>query len=122
MMSAAGPFDLRKAAEILAVWAGKQPIQTVYVYGSRARGDYRPDSDLDVAYDFLSGADITHEAIEEWTSQNETDFAGLKEALGVRLQFLDHNDEAMLQRIRLAAKTPLLTVRKVVCVYLPPKA
>lgn len=34
----------------LATWAGQHPeIMRVVVYGSRARGDHRPDSDLDVA-------------------------------------------------------------------------
>jgi predicted nucleotidyltransferase len=122
MMGASELFDLHKAAETLATWADMQPLKTVYVYGSRVRGDAKSDSDLDVAYDFLSGADITHEAMEEWARQHGTDFAALKEALGVGLQFLDYNDKAMLQRIRLAAKTPVLKVRKVVCVILPPKA
>lgn len=31
-------------------WAYRHPeIQEVYLYGSRARGDYRPDSDIDLA-------------------------------------------------------------------------
>ncbi len=114
-------FNLQLTVATLAAWAEKQPLKTVYVYGSRVRGDHRPDSDLDVAYDFASGPDITDTGMAEWRHQQETDFSVLKEALGVRLQFLDHNDEAMLQRIRAAEKVPALISGKVVCVVLPPK-
>ncbi len=37
----------------IQVWAQKHPlIRRIYLYGSRVRGDYRPDSDLDVAIEF----------------------------------------------------------------------
>jgi predicted nucleotidyltransferase len=120
-MSNPKPFNLGDAVETLAAWSDKLPLKTVYVYGSRVRGDAKPESDLDVAYDFLAGADISHEAMEEWMRQHQTNFAELKRALGLRLQFLDHNDHAMLARIRAAARPPMLTLRKVVCVLLPPK-
>jgi hypothetical protein len=36
--------------EALCAWAERTPeVQRVYVFGSRARGDFRPDSDLDIA-------------------------------------------------------------------------
>ncbi|QLC23839.1 nucleotidyltransferase domain-containing protein [Parasphingopyxis algicola] len=36
-------------AKIMA-WAATHPeISQVYLYGSRARGDHRPDSDIDLA-------------------------------------------------------------------------
>jgi len=113
--------DLRRAVDTLADWADDLPLKTVYVYGSRVRGDSRPDSDLDVAYESLPGAQLTRDAITKWQMEHETDFRALKQALGIRLQLLDPNDQGMLQRIKAAVKKPFLTVRKVVCVILPAK-
>jgi predicted nucleotidyltransferase len=33
--------------DILAEWAADAPV-TVYLFGSRARGDHRPDTDVDL--------------------------------------------------------------------------
>ena len=36
--------------QLVSVWAAEQPlIRRVYLFGSRARGDNRPDSDIDLA-------------------------------------------------------------------------
>ena len=38
--------------EKLRTWAKSKPmIRALYIFGSRARGDNRPDSDLDLAFD-----------------------------------------------------------------------
>ena len=43
-------MDLDALCRTIADWAsGKKLIKRVYVFGSRARSDYRPDSDLDIA-------------------------------------------------------------------------
>jgi uncharacterized protein len=42
-------FDLECAAESLKSWAAGQPtIRRLWVYGSRLKGTYLPESDLDV--------------------------------------------------------------------------
>ena len=42
----------------LAAWAQSKPtIKTLYVFGSRAKGTAGPDSDLDIAFDFVDGVD-----------------------------------------------------------------
>ena len=47
-------MDLLKLEKIVSDWAkGKDLIQSVYLYGSRIRGNYRPDSDLDIAIEVI---------------------------------------------------------------------
>ncbi|WIV99657.1 nucleotidyltransferase family protein [Kinneretia aquatilis] len=46
----------------IAAWAAEKPlVKRVWIFGSRARGDHRPDSDLDVAVELdmsaIQGAD-----------------------------------------------------------------
>ncbi len=42
----------------LAAWAeSKSTIKSMYVFGSRAKGTARPDSDLDLAFDFVDTVD-----------------------------------------------------------------
>jgi predicted nucleotidyltransferase len=76
--------DLKRHAEIIAKWAEKLPLKNVYIFGSRVRGDARPDSDLDVAIEFEFPSTV-NEAMWNWYYQNETDFGELKKALGVPL-------------------------------------
>jgi predicted nucleotidyltransferase len=43
---------------LIAVWASETPeIGEVRLFGSRWRGDYRPESDVDLAVTVLDGAD-----------------------------------------------------------------
>jgi predicted nucleotidyltransferase len=51
------PSSLRIASDILSQWAATKPtIRALYVFGSYARGEATPDSDLDLAVD-LAGDD-----------------------------------------------------------------
>ena len=46
--------------EVLVAWAEGEPrVRSVHVFGSRARGDHRADSDLDVAYQLFDADDET---------------------------------------------------------------
>ncbi|MEL7536987.1 MAG: nucleotidyltransferase domain-containing protein [Pseudomonadota bacterium] len=43
-------METAKIADVLCSWAEAQPlIREVYIFGSRARDEHRPDSDIDVA-------------------------------------------------------------------------
>ena len=47
-------FDLCDASERLKAWAARTPeVDYLAVFGSRVRGDYRPDSDLDIAIEVV---------------------------------------------------------------------
>jgi predicted nucleotidyltransferase len=51
-------MDIGSLSEDLCRWAASKPlVNRLWIFGSRARGDYRPDSDLDVAIELdLSAA------------------------------------------------------------------
>lgn len=43
-------MDVPQISELLASWArGKPLVKRLYIFGSRARGDHRTDSDIDIA-------------------------------------------------------------------------
>lgn len=43
-------MDLPEISRLVAEWASAKPlVGRVHVFGSRARGDHRPDSDVDIA-------------------------------------------------------------------------
>jgi len=47
-------LDLDSIKDVLREWASSNDyIKRVYIYGSRARSDYRDDSDLDVAVEIV---------------------------------------------------------------------
>jgi predicted nucleotidyltransferase len=47
-----------KLRSTLATWAQSSPtIKALYVFGSRAKGAARRDSDLDLAFDFVDAVD-----------------------------------------------------------------
>jgi hypothetical protein len=53
--------------------------------------------------------------------EQQSDFDDLKKRLGVCLQFLEPRDQEMIERLQDAAASPVMVVRKVICVELPPK-
>jgi len=50
-------MNIKELIKIVAQWAHDEPLVTkVYIFGSRARDDYREDSDLDVAVEIKTMA------------------------------------------------------------------
>jgi predicted nucleotidyltransferase len=82
--------EILSLLETLSSWASVPGVK-VYLYGSRARGDNRPDSDVDVYVEFGSG--VTGATVEWWMRHNETDFADLMALLPGRLELLDGPDK-----------------------------
>ena len=53
------PYGLKdiELAKLNEVFAANERIERVVLYGSRAKGNYKPFSDVDIA---LEGAELTH--------------------------------------------------------------
>jgi predicted nucleotidyltransferase len=107
--------ELRDLAAVLADWCTPAPAATLFLFGSRVRGDHRPDSDVDVsiAWGRISDADM-----DWWMKNNQELFVTIDGKLPGKLQILEENDPVTL-RVRSA---PVVHHdRSVVCVLLPPK-
>jgi uncharacterized protein len=55
-------MQLEEISRAISAWAGTKPlVKRVYVFGSRVRGDHRPESDIDIAVELdheqFDGAD-----------------------------------------------------------------
>jgi GT2 family glycosyltransferase len=114
--------DLAVLADILADWIEPAPnVPAIYLFGSRVRGDHRPDSDVDVRLFLNEWRNVDTRDMEWWTKENETDFAALKARLpgplAVHLEQHDDADASILE----GRQNPLLVVRRVVCVWTPHK-
>lgn len=95
---------------------------TVYVYGSRVRGDHGSDSDVDIYVDF-GRAHEDHDTVVWWTDQ-QTTFAELASLLPYSLgknghETLDFRDKETVRMVTTAR--PVYTERNVVCVWTQPK-
>ena len=113
--------DLEAIAKAVADWVEPAPgIPAVYIFGSRVRGDYREDSDIDVRlYQDEWVAD--NETTDWWTEQNDRGFAELKAQLPGPLSIHCESEDAADPAIREGAKRPIYKDRKAVCVWTPPK-
>jgi hypothetical protein len=114
--------ELQALAEILADWIKPaRGIPAVYLFGSRVRGDHRHDSDVDVRLflDEWSACDVT---VQWWLAQNESDFAELKSQLPGPLEIHREDRDDADKHIHEGRKNPVLVLRRVVCVWTPPKA
>jgi predicted nucleotidyltransferase len=63
--------EVKQLARAFADWAADKSV-TVFLFGSRVRGDHRPDSDVDV---FVQFGAMTEGTAVWWTEQNSEDFA-----------------------------------------------
>lgn len=116
------PPDSRAIAEAIASWAESAEVSRVYFFGSRVRGDHRPDSDIDLAID-LDDIGSTEAGGMWWMHVNATFFEDLKVRLNpIRLEVRRSDDRGVeWPFIRQAAKTPALIIGKCICLVAPPK-
>lgn len=104
----------------LADWADTIPaISSVILFGSRARGDHRADSDVDLRIEFDYGG--SQEDFQGWLLADARGFADLKIRLPGPLSLHQDDDDVVILLIQEARAQPLLSMRKVICVATPPK-
>lgn len=109
--------ELAPLMKLIAEWSNTAKGLSFYLYGSRVRGDHRPDSDVDLHVRIGPGVD--NPTGDWWCEQNQTDFAALKRVLPGPLSILDGPD-ALKHAIESAPH--YRTIGNVVAVWLPPKS
>jgi predicted nucleotidyltransferase len=113
--------ELKTLAEILAEWIKPAPgVPAIYLFGSRVRGDYRPDSDVDVRL-YLREWKSCEATMRWWTDQNASDFQALKARLPGPLAIHRETDDEADAEIRKGMGAPVLVVDRVVCVWTAPR-
>ncbi len=109
--------DLRTLAATLADWAAEAPGYTVYLFGSRVRGDNHADSDVDIHLDLSSPVD---DDTVFWKVRNEeTDYEAINAKLPGRLKIL-HWDSTLVTPDMILAARVVHFDRSVRCVWHPP--
>ena len=77
--------------DILVTWAASKPtVKALYVFGSYARGEARPESDLDLAFEFAGVDNDDAELIENASAWK----AELTELTGIPVRHLYHSTAA----------------------------
>lgn len=104
--------ELKTLAAILADWAAPAKTVTIYLYGSRVRGDHTSDSDVDIWPDW-AGSDAE---VNWWMENNQNDFVDINGKLPGKLHVLPPNDPVK-EKVRFGPV--ILTDRNVRCVLLP---
>jgi hypothetical protein len=87
----------------------------LYLFGSRVRGDHRPNSDVDVSVQWLALGDAD---MAWWQTNNENLFVAIDARLPGKLQILEENDPVTL---KVRAAPVVHQDRNVFCVLTPPK-
>ena len=73
--AARAAVELQALASIVTKWVDEVPgVPAVYLFGSRVRGDHRPDSDVDIRVYLRDWVTDSATAIW-WLQQNQTDFS-----------------------------------------------
>jgi predicted nucleotidyltransferase len=64
-------MEIDKVNKTLRLWAGEKPfIRRVFIFGSRAKGAYEEDSDLDIAIEFDKFENDSNQ-LATWLSESE---------------------------------------------------
>ena len=113
--------DLVKLAATINEWLRGGPgFRKVYLFGSRVRGDHRPDSDVDLRIFLTEDYEGDEATLQWWQQQNATDFAELKAALPGPLSLHVDGFDAADAKIRKGAQSPVHVDGRVICVWTDP--
>jgi hypothetical protein len=109
--------ELKELAQVLADWA-EGVSATVYLHGSRVRGDHHQKSDVDIHIGWER--DIDNSSMQWWGKENDNEFANINGKLPGSLHILDPRDPLQLHHAVEAAPV-VYQYRNVRCVLLEPK-
>ena len=98
--------ELKSIAEIIDHWVQTVPgLREVYLFGSRVRGDHRPDSDIDLRI-FVDELELDAQTMAWWTHQNQTECAELKSQLPPYALHIHSRPEVFDAYIKAARASP----------------
>jgi predicted nucleotidyltransferase len=118
----ANRLQLEHLAKVLDDWLAPAPkIPSVYLFGSRVRGDHRPDSDVDVRLFLDEWSALDAASVKWWEQENASDFRALKARLPGPLAIHREQSDQADAAIRKGIADPVLVVGRVVCVWTPPR-
>jgi predicted nucleotidyltransferase len=119
-MSTKQNSELEDLAGVLAKWSDGYAV-TVFLYGSRVRGDHREDSDVDIYISWRlcqEDSETNDKTVRWWTQENADDFASLKALLPGRLEILEPADKL---GIEISVGKVVYTQGNVKCIWRRPK-
>ena len=79
-------MGIEEIKKVVKDWATSQPlVKKAYLFGSRVRGDFKPDSDLDVAVELHLGADDGN-ILSTWMFEEDEIKGNLQDLIPFKLQ------------------------------------
>lgn len=117
----------RELLELLAGWADQHPcLQGVYLFGSAARDEMRPTSDIDIAVKFVADINLNDDLVDDYMRLQATYDAWAK-TLGSRFGHVVHmhrinwgqEEDDAWPAIQRAAQEPVGALRKAAIVATP---
>jgi nucleotidyltransferase-like protein len=96
-------------------------VPAIFLFGSRVRGDYRPDSDVDIRLFLDEWTKVGREDMKWWFDQDFADFNS-KPSFPGRLYLHREKQDGAAPAIKALRENPVLVCAKVICVRTPSKA
>lgn len=109
--------ELTQLAATLSNWIEPHPNFTIYLFGSRVRGDHRIDSDVDILA--IWNDDPTDVDTEWWTRQENEGFKTISSRLLGQVH-IQHKNDPFAPAVLKAAESAVYQIGSVICVLMPP--
>jgi predicted nucleotidyltransferase len=89
-------------ADSIAVWAAENPeVRRVWVFGSRAKGTHRPDSDIDIAVELEPVGD-SEETLVRWIAHSTQWEAQLQSRIAAKIDLEWFDPDGSTRRVQAA--------------------
>jgi predicted nucleotidyltransferase len=111
------PPELDDLLSILADWAAPATSAKIFLFGSRVRGDHRPNSDVDISVKWTSPPD--DQTTDWWTANNAEEFESIDAKLPGRLHVPEPNETEFHAKVQ--SSEIVHTRGNIYCVWLKGK-